>query len=113
MILMSLSFLAALIVLAEALNKLERADLSHFAFDRATTVAVCKVLGWSLLALGSAGVLVQPLLGMPTPDVTSACALGGFALLIVRTRLKEKPPGMPPPESDDFSKTQVFKVPKK
>lgn len=109
MIIMSITFVAALVVLAEALNKLERADLAQANTLRTGAVLCSKVLGWALLAVGSAGVLVQPLLGMPMPNTISTCVLSGFALLIVRTRLKERPADAPPPESDDFSKTQVFK----
>lgn len=99
--------LAALIVLAEALNKLERADLwsgrggsvqrlrclAHLAtpwrWTRPAAVLVFKVLGWAFISIGAAGELVGPLLGTRWPLPATTAVIGGFALLIIRSRLKE------------------------
>ncbi|MES2685497.1 MAG: hypothetical protein V4706_01680 [Pseudomonadota bacterium] len=102
-----LHVIAGFIVLAEALNKLERT--SPFAkglTPRQRLVDGLKAFAWMLLALGAGGALVGPLLqpmgvvetGMPylyshiaktDPSLADVCALGGFAVLIVRTRIKE------------------------
>lgn len=94
---------AALIVLAEALNKIERADLFDgkrglrprlaglgwlcvpWAWRRPKVVTVLKVAGWLLMSTGAFVVLFTP----PYQHLVPACVLGGFALLIVRSRLKE------------------------
>lgn len=82
--------LAGAIVLAEALNKLERAQpLRAGLCTRARLVEVLKVLGWSFLALAAGGALVNPLLAGPPPSLQDVAALGGFALLVVRSRLRE------------------------
>lgn len=97
---------AAAVVLAEALNKLERADpfdgrrglaprlwglawlLAPWAWKRDRVVVGLKIVGWSLLALGAAGYLVRLFLPVPwfPPDVA---VIAGFAVLIVRSRVKE------------------------
>ena len=98
---------AGLIVLAEALNKLQRTDL--FAglgwkfpvlqsvpyvvrpckWETPRVVTVLKVLGWALLAIGAGAAMVWPLIHITGPDLQDVCVLTGFALLIVRTRLRE------------------------
>lgn len=94
-------WLAALVVLAEALNKLERTNpcargLSH----RARLADGLKALAWALLAIGSAGALVGPLvaamgvrgdwvLRLCQPAAHDVAVMVGFAVLIVRTRVKE------------------------
>jgi hypothetical protein len=101
MMLYALQLAAALVVLAEALNKIERADLfagrnglrdralaalwllAPWGWKRPHVVTVFKVLGWALLSIGSAGAVLEPPSG---PDVAVLC---GFALLIVRSRVKE------------------------
>lgn len=96
-------WVAAFITLAEALNKLERT--SPFAPGMALCerlVDGLKALAWSLLAIGAAWALISPLL-MPLgvhsaatqmlahyePSLGEVCSAAGFALLIVRTRVKE------------------------
>ncbi len=96
--------LAGLVVLAEALNKLERcAPLARGLGARARLVEGLKALAWLLLALGAAGALAAPLLralGLPVeaggefarlarPTLAETLVLAGFAVLIVRTRVKE------------------------
>lgn len=78
------------VVLAEALNKLERTDLlapGLGCHDR--LVVLLKVFAWMLLALGAAGALVTPLLHLERPSLQDALVILGFAVLIVRSRLKE------------------------
>lgn len=100
-------FAAGFIVLAEALNKLERADLfdgrrgllarlgglawllTPWRWKRLRVVAVLKALGWALLSIGGAGALATPLLHLHQPGLLDVAVIGGFALLIIRSRLKE------------------------
>lgn len=99
-----LHLIAAIVVLAEALNKLERcAPFARGMTRRARIVDGLKALAWLLLALGAAGALASPLLlaaGFPAagvgafvrlgpPTLDQALVLAGFAVLIVRTRVKE------------------------
>lgn len=99
-----LHWTAALVVLAEALNKLERSTpcaKGLSAHDR--LVIILKVLAWMLLAMGAAVALVsplllaagwpggvyQPMLQLERPTAADAAVMLGFAVLIVRTRVKE------------------------
>lgn len=88
--LLVLHWLAGLIVLAEALNKLERVDLRRpGCTGRERCVDALKALAWGLLALGGAGVVVGPLLSLPAPGLADVCTALGFAVLILKTRFKE------------------------
>ncbi len=98
---------AGFIVLAEALNKLERADLfggqpgliprlfglcwllTPWRWKRARVVDVLKACGWCLLSIGAAGALASPLMHLEKPTLQDVAVIGGFALLIIRSRLKE------------------------
>lgn len=100
-------FAAGVIVVAEALNKLERADLfdgrrgllprlgslcwlvTPWRWKRERVVQVIKTIGWALLALGGAGALATPLIHLDRPTLQDVAVIAGFALLIVRSRLKE------------------------
>ena len=94
-------WLAALIVLAEALNKLERtAPFSTGLTDYKRMMDGLKALSWSLLAMGASGALIGPflyVLGMRDgwvlvlcqPEIHDVAILAGSALLIIRTRIKE------------------------
>lgn len=83
-------WLAGLVVLAEALNKLERVSpLAPGLGVRARVVDVLKTLAWLLLALGAGGALITPLLGLAPATLQDVAVLAGFAVLIVRTRVKE------------------------
>ncbi|MBS3998468.1 MAG: hypothetical protein KGZ67_14240 [Hydrogenophaga sp.] len=99
-----LHVLSAIVVLAEALNKLERCNpLAPGITPHARLVDGLKALAWLLLAMGAAGALAAPLLlatGFPAdaagewlrmepPTADQALVLAGFAVLIVRTRVKE------------------------
>ena len=102
-ILPTLTWLSALIVFAEALNKMERtAPLQPGLTARARLLDALKALAWLLLALGAAGALAAPLVIFPELDgftfdrflhpaksLANTCLLLGFAVLIVRTRIKE------------------------
>lgn len=97
-------WIAGLIVLAEALNKLERTDiLSPEMSAHSRLVDGLKALAWALLALGGGGAVFAPVLlaivgpagsasilsRMAAPTFAETCVLAGFAVLIVRTRVKE------------------------
>ena len=98
-----LHVLAGLVVLAEALNKLERtAPFASGLSARKRLVDGLKALAWSLMALGAGGALASPLLwsmGIPpapwdhiansVPTMAETAVLVGFAVLIIRTRVKE------------------------
>lgn len=96
----TLHLIAGLVVLAEALNKLERtAPFAPGMTGHARLVDGLKALAWVLLAIGAAGALAAPVLfsfGIQsqqllhkTPSLAETAVLVGFAVLIVRTRLKE------------------------
>lgn len=83
-------WLAGLIVFAEAMNKLERTDpLAKGLCLRARLVVWLKVIAWLLLGVGAGGALITPLLHLDRPTLQDACVILGFAVLIIRTRLKE------------------------
>lgn len=83
-------WLAGLVVLAEALNKLERVDpLAAGLTPRTRLVDSLKAVAWLLLALGAGGALITPLLGLAPATLQDVAVLAGFAVLIVRTRVKE------------------------
>jgi hypothetical protein len=98
-------FFAGLVVLAEALNKLERTDPCRSGLGlRERVTEWLKALAWLLLALGGAGALAVPVMPhlaprsgellallMPRqgPALQDVCFVLGFAVLIVRTRVKE------------------------
>ena len=83
-------WLAGVVVLAEALNKLERtAPLAPDLSARERFVDWLKAIAWALLALGGGGAVITPLMRLETPTLQDMCVLLGFAVLIVRTRFKE------------------------
>jgi hypothetical protein len=99
-----LHVLAGLIVLAEALNKLERCELFGSGLTRLQhTAQVLKALAWMLLALGSGGAVAGPvllymgadmtwlpdLIHIEAPTLDDVATMVGFAVLVVRTRVKE------------------------
>lgn len=88
-----LHWLAALIVLAEGLNKLERVNLfCAGSTPRERCSDVLKVVAWMLLSLGSAGAVVGPFLpalGPFSPGLGEVLVMVGFATLVVRTRVEE------------------------
>ena len=83
-------FVAGLIVLAEALNKLERcAPFARGICGRARFAAALKCIAWILLAMGGAGAMVTPLMQLDAPTLQDCAVIVGFAVLIVRSRFKE------------------------
>lgn len=95
---------AGLVVLAEALNKLERCHpLAPGLSPRDRLVDSLKAAAWFLLALGAGGAVAGPLLlaggvqaqqaaellRLERPTLAEVLVLAGFATLIVRTRVKE------------------------
>jgi hypothetical protein len=91
----ALHWLAGLIVLAEALNKLERAcPLRAGLSPRLRLVEWLKTLGWTALAMGAGAAVFLPLLAAGgylqwLRQLTDTAVLIGFALLIIRTRVRE------------------------
>lgn len=99
-----LHWLASLIVLAEALNKLERtAPCARGMTPHQRLVDSLKALAWSLLALGAGGGVIAPallhlgvrpedyseLMRLERPTIAETAVMLGFAVLIIRTRVKE------------------------
>ncbi len=85
-----LHWLAGLIVLAEAANKIERTDpLERGLTHRQRLVVWLKVLAWICLAIGAGGALATPFLRWQQPSAQDLAVIGGFAILIIRSRLKE------------------------
>lgn len=98
-----LHWLAGFIVLAEALNKLERtAPFAPGMCRHDRLVDGLKALAWAFLALGAGGAVVTPVLGAmdvhsatsqmmvhQAPSLAETSVLLGFAVLIIRTRVKE------------------------
>lgn len=83
-------WLSGFVVLAEALNKLERTcPLSKPRHSRRRAVEWLKAIAWSLLAIGAAGAVITPLLPLEKPTLQDSATMLGFAILIVRTRIKE------------------------
>lgn len=129
-----LYWLAGLVVMSEALNKIERTELfsvdpvlrqrldalrggrgpTEFVLNRfrclgwrlvslrdracavlqsgtwrSRVVDLLKLLGWVLLSAGAGGALINPLLDLYRPAVADVCILTGFAVLIIRARVRE------------------------
>lgn len=98
-----LHWLAGFVVLAEALNKLERT--TPFAPGltwHKRTVDGLKAIAWCFLSIGAGGAVAAPVLmaiGVNTstlqtvlhqaPSFAETAVLLGFAVLIIRTRVKE------------------------
>jgi hypothetical protein len=96
-------WIAGLIGVAEALNKLERtAPFAPGLSAKKRLVDGLKAIAWALLAVGGGGAIASPLLhlgGIPVgalpwlshqvPTLAETAVLVGFATLIVRTRVKE------------------------
>lgn len=88
--LFTLHTLAGIIVLAEALNKLERTcPLQRGLTARQRAVVWLKAFGWASLAVGAAGAAGSSLLYMGPPSMGEITTMVGFALLIIRSRVGE------------------------
>lgn len=109
-----LHWIAALVILLEAFNKLERTDLwagrprtwSSLAWllvpwrwSRLRVVTAFKLSAWAFLAIGAAGAVAGPLLQRTPPRLQETLLAIGFALLIVRSRFKETVSPIPAQES--------------
>ena len=86
--------LAAVIVVAEGLNKLDRTNpLEKGLCTRARACVWLKGLAWLLLTLGAGVYLFELVIGTDPEGVLARQAgplvLLGFAVLVVRTRVKE------------------------
>lgn len=107
-----------LVVVAEALNKLERADLfdgkrglmprlgglgwlmTPWRWKRRRAVQVMEACYWALLAIGGAGAMASPFFDVRALSLRGAALLAGVALLIICNRFKETLPcATPSPES--------------
>lgn len=84
-------WLACLVILAESLNKLERSHLLQPGLRRGVRVVTAlKVAAWMLLAIGAAGGVIGPLVQYGAPSGRELVVAVGFAILIVRTRVKDE-----------------------
>lgn len=98
------------IVFSEGLNKLERTDLRAPGLTlRQRIVTVLKVLGWFSIVLGSAGMIVAGWLPRVYVELGYTLMVLGFALLVLRSRVRETPAGERRIESDEFERTQVLR----
>ena len=83
-------WLAAIIVLAEALNKLQRTDLLRRGLKPMQRLSVgLNVLGWMLFAVASAGAIVSPVMSGHAVRLQDAALMTGLAVFILHRRLKE------------------------
>jgi hypothetical protein len=91
----ALHWIAGLIVLAEALNKLERACPFRKGLQpKMRFIELLKTTGWTLLAMGSGGAVATPLLSPGVyltllQPLANDVVLIGFAMLIIRSRVRE------------------------
>lgn len=86
----TIHWLSGLIIVAEALNKLERtAPMRSGLGWRERATEILKALAWGLLAIGGGGAVVTPFLRLEPPTLQDVCVALGFAVLIIRTRVKE------------------------
>jgi hypothetical protein len=84
--------LATVIVLAESLNKIERCNAKQLPnLDlRGKAALVLKCIAWVLFAFASGGYLIGLFLdGAPPVNFREYMLMCAFAVLIVRTRVKE------------------------
>lgn len=88
-LLLLLHWAAAFVIIAEALNKLERTDpFDRRLCRRARVVAWLGVTAWTALALGSAGILVAPMLSFVWPLTPDVAVVWGLALWIISMRTR-------------------------
>jgi hypothetical protein len=95
---------AGLIVLIEAINKLERTcPTAKGLTQRARLIEVLKAIAWFPIAIGAAGAVSGPiflfvgsdpntfihLLRVEHPTLAEVCVMVGVAILVIRTRTKE------------------------
>lgn len=89
----TLHVLCGLVILAEALNKLERTSpLAAGLTARQRCTAWLKAVAWGSLAIGGGGAVATPALqlqGTHWQQLADVCTAFGFVVLIIRTRVKE------------------------
>lgn len=86
-----LHFVAGLVVLAEGLNKLHRTDPFQPGLGwLLRLVVILKVIAWLLLTMGAAGAVATPLLQLQPATLQDVVLILGFAILIIRSRMKEE-----------------------
>lgn len=79
-------WIAAAIIILEALNKLERTcPLRRGLITRQRIAEVLKMAAWGVLAAGGFSAFWQA----KPPTLPETCLALGFAILIIRTRVKE------------------------
>lgn len=93
-VLLNLLYVAAAIaVVAEGLNKLERTDLSPRTLRASTrpeiAAGVLRALGWLCMVLAAFGLVFAGLVPREYVEAGYALAVIGSACLVVRTRLEE------------------------
>lgn len=103
-ILQCVHWMAAMVVLAEGLNKLERTAPFRPGIDMHTRIVdSLKAMAWCLLTIGAGGGAIAPalawlgidqiaagtLMRVERPTLAETSVMLGFAVLIVRTRIKE------------------------
>lgn len=81
----------ALVVLAEAINKLYRTrPCLPGITPHQRLLEWLKALAWLLLAVGAGGAVIGLIFAQPEPPhLRELCTTAGFVVLIVRTRFKE------------------------
>lgn len=92
----TINCLAGLIVVAEAMNKLHRtAPCAPGLTAHLRIVAILKACAWLLLGFGGGAFLFAPVFAILQPTGIAPTSLAetaivlGFAILIIRTRVKE------------------------
>lgn len=86
----ALLFVLGTIVVAEALNKLERTrPCAKGLSSQVRLLAWLKAIAWGLLAFAGGGAVVGSFFSEAPPTLRELCLFGGFSVLIVRTRFKE------------------------
>ena len=85
-----LHWLCGIVVIAEALNKLERTAPCRRGLSlRERVVSWLKAAAWMLLAMGGGQAVATPFLRLQPPSFGDLCMALGFTVLIIRTRIKE------------------------
>ena len=99
LILQLIHWISGVVVLAEALNKLERTR----PFVRGVTIETLGAAGWFLVAMGAGGAAITPvllafgvrsdlqtiLMRLERPTLAEVAVMLGFACLVLRARFKE------------------------
>lgn len=90
-ILSVLYYVGSFLVMAEALNKLERIRkyLPTVNAKERSKVAL-SVVAWFLTAIGSAGAMATLVLPIPHSDLQDTAMIVGFALLLISKRVREE-----------------------